>query len=92
METVHDALQEHHELTAKLIQAENHLLRESIDYFANYVDPQDAFRGPDGTLWPCKIAIASKGARPRAHAAIERLIRARLRWRPSNVNSSGSQS
>lgn len=52
MSTLDEVLAENYQLAAELIARENELLRESIDYFAGYVDPWEAFRGPDGALWP----------------------------------------
>jgi hypothetical protein len=44
-------LEENRRLKAELLAAENRLLQESLDGFNGYVDPREAFRGPEGNLW-----------------------------------------
>src|SRR5690606_632137 len=63
MTELNAALEENHALKARLIEAENALLRESLDYFSAYVNPLDAFRGPEGSLWPEVGSIAGPAAR-----------------------------
>lgn len=59
MQEVEEALRENHQLAAELIRAENSRLRESLEFFSNYVDPLEARRGPEGELWD---VIDSPGA------------------------------
>jgi hypothetical protein len=52
MENLQRALRDNHELAARVVEAENKLLRESLDALCRYVDPLDALRGERGELWP----------------------------------------
>ena len=42
---------EYQEQVTRLRKAETRMLRESLDLFDTFVDPSDAFRGPEGELW-----------------------------------------
>jgi len=52
MPNLDTVLEENRRLAAEMIEAENRLLRESLAFCSGYVDPRDAYRGPDGEFWP----------------------------------------
>lgn len=62
MQRVEQAIHDNHELAAQLVEAENGLLRESLDCLAAYVDPREALRGPEGGLWSLVGATSDAGA------------------------------
>ena len=45
------ARKEIRELEKKLVQMQTKLLNESLDLMDNYVDPREAYLGPDGEMW-----------------------------------------
>ncbi|MCA9247350.1 MAG: phage portal protein [Planctomycetales bacterium] len=47
-----EVLAENQQLKARLLEAENRALSEAVDFLGSYVDPREAYRGPDGMLWP----------------------------------------
>lgn len=51
MEELEESLLENRRLKAELLAAENRMLQESLEVLGSYVDPREAFRGPEGNLW-----------------------------------------
>jgi hypothetical protein len=86
--SIDDALRENHELTTRMIEAENALLRESLDYFASYVDPLDALRDRDGEVWTEVGAGGDAGAAvASAFASEQQLSHARAACRALERNN-----